>query len=116
MLHEDGDPDSEFSCDEPIRVRLKYEVRKPVSGNFLHLSLFTIEGIQVLFSDFRDGDPSIADRLGAGLHTFEIQIPARLLAPTSYNIGLVAYKQFGDERGNFHLDAQAQCCEFTVRT
>jgi lipopolysaccharide transport system ATP-binding protein len=115
VLHEDGDPDSEFSCDEPIRVRLEYEVRKPVSGNFLHLSLFTIEGIQVLFSDFRDGDPSIADRLGAGLHTFEIRIPARLLAPTSYNIGLVAYKQFGDDRGDVHLDAQAQCCEFTVR-
>ena len=74
-----------------------------------------MEGIQVLFSDFRDGDPSIADRLEVGLHTFEIRNPARLLAPTSYNVGLVAIKQFGDERGNRYLDAQPQCCEFTVR-
>jgi lipopolysaccharide transport system ATP-binding protein len=115
VLHEDGMPGTTFECDEPIRIRLRYEVRKPVSGTFLHFALFTIDGIQVLFSDYRDGDPSIAERLGPGLHTFEIRIPARLLAPTAYTINLAAIKQFGDHQGNHYLDAQSQCGEFTVR-
>ena len=30
VLREDGSPGSEFSCDEPIKVRLELEVRRPV--------------------------------------------------------------------------------------
>ena len=41
-------------------------------------------GTQVLFSDIRDIDESIPERLRIGIHTFEITIPPRLLAPTTY--------------------------------
>ena len=29
ILHDDGSPGSDFSCDEPIEVRLQFEVRQP---------------------------------------------------------------------------------------
>ena len=38
----------------------------------------------MLSSDIRDTDPAAHERLGVGLHTFEIKIPPRLLAPTTY--------------------------------
>ena len=115
LLHDDGDQRSEFSCDEPIRVRMRFQVRRPSTGIILFLSLYTAEGIQVLYSDFRDGDVSIVERLDVGMHTFEIRIPARILAPTSYMISLVAYSEYITRDGVREIDSRPECCEFVLR-
>ena len=47
-------------------------------------SIQNLEGTRVLSSDIRDTDPAANERLGVGLHTFEITIPPRLLAPATY--------------------------------
>ena len=53
--------------------------------------------VSVLFSDVRDTDPSVPERLGVGPHTFEITIPPRLLAPTTYLLSIAATIRY-DER------------------
>ena len=63
----------------------------------------------MLSSDIRDTDPTAAERLGEGLHTFEIKIPPRLLAPTTYLLTIHNFIQFTGV-----IDQHA-CCEFTLR-
>jgi lipopolysaccharide transport system ATP-binding protein len=111
ILHDDGALGTDFSCDEPVIIRLRLEIRRPVPGTFLTLTVQNIEGIRILFSDIRDVDPSITERLGVGRHTFEVAIPPRLLAPTTYllTINLV------DRRPGAFFDHRASCCEFTLR-
>jgi lipopolysaccharide transport system ATP-binding protein len=107
ILGSDGELRSDFSCDEPVTVRLRFEIRRPVYNLFLSFYIQNLEGTRVLFSDIRDGDPSVAERLGVGLHTFEITIPPRLLAPTTYLLSVTSRMQ-----GTGVVDEHDSCCEF----
>ncbi len=110
ILHGDGGLASDFSCDEIVTIRLCYEVRNPIAETFLTLYLQNLEGTRVLFSDIRDADPSACERLCAGLHTFEIKIPPRLLAPTTYLLTVGSANKYSGI-----LDHEHNCCEFTLR-
>jgi lipopolysaccharide transport system ATP-binding protein len=109
VLHGDGDLGSTFSCDEPIVIRVGYEVRKPDAGLFLQMSLETLEGAVVLLSDSRDIDPSVGERLGVGVHTFEITIPPRLLAPKTYSMFLASHSRYHGQ-----IEDVPRCCEITL--
>jgi lipopolysaccharide transport system ATP-binding protein len=109
ILHADGSLGSDFSCDEPVIIRLRFEVREQKNGVCVSLSIQNVEGTRVLTSDIRDTDPAAAERLGVGLHTFEIKIPDRLLAPTSYLLTINCVIQFTG------VIDQYACCEFTLR-
>jgi lipopolysaccharide transport system ATP-binding protein len=111
ILHGDGIPGTDFSCDEPVIIRLHFEIRRRSLGAFLTLTVLNIEGVCVLFSDARDVDRSVVERLDVGRHTFEITIPPRLLAATTYllTISLV------DRTPGVFFDRRASCCEFTLR-
>lgn len=80
ILRSDGSSGSELSCDETVTIRLHFQVHERTPGTVVMLHIENLEGVQVLCSDLRDTDPSVTDRLGAGLHVFEIKIPPRLLA------------------------------------
>jgi lipopolysaccharide transport system ATP-binding protein len=110
ILHEDGSLGSDFSCDEHVTIRLRYEIREPIPSMFMTFSLQNLDGTRVLFSDVRDIDPSIPERLGVGLHTFEIKIPPRLLAPTTYVLTISSIIRFSGV-----VDQHDACCEFTLR-
>lgn len=110
ILHGDNSPSTDFSCDEPVTIRLTYRVRQAVAGNYLTMYLQNMEGTRVLFSDIRDTCPDIDERLGVGVHTFTITIPARLLAPATY---LLTIGSAGRNTGV--LDHHHDCCEFTLR-
>jgi lipopolysaccharide transport system ATP-binding protein len=110
ILHSDNSPSSDFGCDEPVTIRLTYEVRQIVAGTYLTLYLQNMEGTRVLFSDIRDTNPAIDEQLGIGVHTFVVTIPARLLAPTTY---LLTIGSAGKYAGV--LDHRHDCCEFTLR-
>jgi lipopolysaccharide transport system ATP-binding protein len=111
ILHNDGTSSStDFSCDEPITIRLIYEVRQVVAGIYLTLYLQNMEGTRVLFSDIRDISPDIGERFGPGVHAFTVTIPSRLLAPTTY---LLTIGSAGKYAGV--LDHRHDCCEFTLR-
>jgi lipopolysaccharide transport system ATP-binding protein len=111
ILHGDGTSlSTDFSCDEPITIRLTYEVRQPVVGMYLTLYLQNMEGTRVLFSDVRDTSPEVDDWLGVGVHGFTVTIPSRLLAPTTY---LMTIGSAGKYAGV--IDHRHDCCEFTLR-
>lgn len=110
ILHDDGSLGSDFSCDEAVTIRLRYAVKTPVTGIFLTFYLQNLEGIRVLFSDIRDTDPSVTERLGVGLHSFEIKIPPRLLAPAIYLLTVGSASEYAGV-----LDHQHACCEFNPR-
>jgi len=109
LLHCDGSSGSDFSCDEPVIIRLRFEVRQPKMGICVSFSIQNVVGIRVLSSNIRDTDPAAADGLGVGLHTFQITIPPRLLAPTSYLLTINWYIDFTG------FIEQQTCCEFTLR-
>ena len=110
ILHSDGDLGSDFSCDEPVTMRLRFEIKEPIPTVFLALSLQNLDGTQVIFSDVRDMDPAVTDRLGVGLHTFEISIPPRLLAPATYLLTVTSVIRFMGV-----ADQHDACCEFVLR-
>jgi lipopolysaccharide transport system ATP-binding protein len=110
MVRNDGTLGSDFSCDEPVTIRLQYEVRKVIPGTFLTFHIQNLEGIRVLFSDICDTNPSATEYLGTGQHTFEIQIPPRLLSPTTYLLSVSSMSKYHGA-----IDHQHACCEFTLR-
>jgi lipopolysaccharide transport system ATP-binding protein len=110
MLHPDGSPGTEFDCDEPLTLRLRFEVREYESGRSLWATVQNIEGLRILFTDFRDGNPSLPEQLYVGLHTFEIRIPARVLAPTTYTLNMYYHLAYAGI-----VEEHQSCCEFTLR-
>jgi lipopolysaccharide transport system ATP-binding protein len=112
VLQEDNVPGTEFSCDEAIKVRLKLAIRKPLMNVLVDFGVDTQEGIRVLYGDCRDGDPTIVERLGVGLHTFEIRIPPRVLSSRTYSIAMAAYRPLDSQKDD---DVREACVEFTVR-
>jgi lipopolysaccharide transport system ATP-binding protein len=109
VVHSDGNLGSDFSCDEPVKIRMQLLVREPEPGTILAFGIDNLEGTRVVYSDVRDTDPSVTERLGVGLHTFEIGVPPRLLAPTTYVVSVVSYLQFGGT-----IEHRPSCCEFTL--
>ncbi len=110
VCHADGTLGSDFSCDEPVTIRLRFEMRKPSLSPMLVVSLRNLDGTQVLLSDIRDTDDAVNERLAVGHHTFEITIPPRLLGETSYLLSVssgVALTGWVEQRED--------CCEFTLR-
>ena len=110
ILGNNGELGSEFSCDEQVTIRLRFEIREPIPSLFLTFSLQNLDGTQVVFSDVRDMDPEVADRLGMGLHAFEIKIPPRLLAPSTYLLTVSSYIRFTGV-----VDQRDACCEYALR-
>jgi lipopolysaccharide transport system ATP-binding protein len=107
ILGSDGELRSDFGCDEPVTIRLRFEIRRPVYDLFLSFYIQNLDGTRVIFSDVRDRDPSVAERLCVGLHLFEITIPPRLLAPTTYLLSVSCLM-----RGTGVIDEHDACCEF----
>ena len=109
ILRDDGSLGSEFGCDESFTVRLELEVRRPVPGLKVYFDLYTMDGIRLLNSDARDGDPAMIARLGVGRHTFDVRVPGQILAPTTYLMNIACYRQ-----GSEVIDHHESCCEFSL--
>lgn len=109
LYRADGTPAADFSCDEPFAIRIRLEVRRSMLALTPWFVLYNPEGTPIFCSDVRDGDPSITERLGVGVHSFEIKIPAYLLAPTTYMMNLFCSSHMEQH------DTRTSCCEFTLR-
>jgi lipopolysaccharide transport system ATP-binding protein len=106
----DGELGSTFGCDEAVTIRLQFEVKEPLPTVFLALSIRNLDGTQVIFSDVRDLDPGITDRLSVGVHVFDISIPANVLAPATYLLTVSSVIRFAGV-----VDQHEACCEFVLR-
>jgi lipopolysaccharide transport system ATP-binding protein len=110
LLHSDGTPSSEFSTEELMTVRVEFEVREWESARTLTMTILTLDGVMVVYSDFRDGNPSMGERLEVGLHRFEIPVAANLLAPSTYVVNLHCVSEYSGP-----IEERFSCCEFSVR-
>ncbi len=110
IFHADGGAATDFTCDESINLRFKYEVRRPVSESYLTFYLQNQEGTRVLHSDIRDLDADLNENLGVGIHTFDITIPPRLLGATTYLLTVGSASKYTGI-----IDHHYDCCEFTLR-
>ena len=54
--------------------------------------------------------PRLRPRRSVGLHTFEIKVPPRLLASTTYLLTVASASKYSGV-----LDHEHNCCEFTLR-
>ena len=111
ILRQDGTLGSELGCDEPFVIRLELEVRRPIPNLRLYFDLYTMEGVRLLCSEVRDGDPSIIERLGVGRHTFEIPVPSQLLGAMTYLLNIGCQRQSGEP-----FDHHQACCELRSAT
>jgi lipopolysaccharide transport system ATP-binding protein len=109
VIHADGNVGTDFSCDEPVIIRLRLLIREAQPGMTLGFGIDNLEGTRVVYSDVRDADHTVTERLGVGFHTFEIEVPARLLAPAKYVVSIVSYVQFEGT-----IEHRPSCCEFTL--
>lgn len=110
LLHSDGSPGSEFESDEAVVIRICYGVHHADRDIRLTFYLQNLEGTRVLFSDVCDLDPSISERMEVGRHIFDIEIPAQLLAPSTYLLTVGSIDAY-----NGTIDGHHACCEFTLR-
>lgn len=110
VLHQDGNRSTDFTCDEPIVIRMTYQVRRPIMESFLSFYVQNVEGTRVLHSDVRDVNPEHTEALSPGIHTFEVTIPPRILAATSYVLTVGSAATFTGV-----IDHHYDCCEFTLR-
>ena len=78
ILRSDGSSGSEFSCDEPVTIRLHFEVRKSTPGTVVTFHIQNLEGVPVLFSDIRDTDPSVTDSAWLGTPRVRDQYPSAI--------------------------------------
>jgi lipopolysaccharide transport system ATP-binding protein len=109
VLGPDGEPATQLSCDDPIRVRIEIDSRDMNKDTYFGILVLNSEGVRVLFSDSRDDKPNLGCRLGTGTRQFTVEIPGRLLAPGLYtmNIG------WSDTAGQT-IDNRQACCRFTL--
>ena len=109
ILHGDGSPGTEFECDESLIIRLRFEVRREDNGRHMWLTIQNLEGVQILYCDIRDADPGLVDDMHVGIHSYDIRIPQRLLAPTTYVVSIYYHLDYVGT-----LEAYPSCCEFTL--
>jgi lipopolysaccharide transport system ATP-binding protein len=109
ILHADGSPGTEFDCDDSFIIRLRFESRREDAGGHMWVTIQNLEGVQIIYSDIRDGEPGLGDDMHVGIHTYDIRIPQRLLAPTTYVVGIYYHLDYVGT-----VEAHPSCCEFTL--
>lgn len=81
----------EVLYDEPIKIRIEYEVNVEISNCFIWMGLQTIEGMYVLVTVDYDLNPDMLCRREKGIYHTDVIIPAKWLNTGEYcvNVGIV---------------------------
>ena len=77
---------AQYGYDEPVSVRLKYEINEPVRGCYVGIELLTSMGVSVLTTADHDADIGMLEDRKPGIYEGEVVIPARLLNPGEYMV------------------------------
>jgi hypothetical protein len=110
ILDANQDVSLSLICDEPWSVVASYEVRKQDrAGVYLAFFIQNAEGVVALFSDVREATRGFDGHLPVGVHTFEIQIPPRTLAPGRYSLTVSSATLSADR-----IDYRGDCCNFEI--
>jgi lipopolysaccharide transport system ATP-binding protein len=80
----DGRAARRFECDEPLRIVLDLDVRRPIYGLFVRLTLRRSDGETAWELESRDRPQQLPSTLIRGRHCVTVTLPARTLAAGSY--------------------------------
>lgn len=86
VVNKDGATVSQFGYDEPILIRLKYEINEPVRGCYVGIELLTSIGVSVLTTADHDADVNMLEDRKPGVYEGEVVIPPQLLNPGEYMV------------------------------
>ena len=75
-----------FSCDEPITIRLNYNVRKVIPDLFGYFEISTVDEVVVMESVSNDMEVDPINSLPVGRHYVDIIIPSRSLGHGKYYV------------------------------
>ena len=101
-----------FTCDDPITIKLEYDVKKPIPGLYGYLDISTDDGVTVLVSISDDLKDNPINNLSAGNSIVEIVIPPRVLGHGKYHvdISMASAQNFK----NSPVDAPGRVLTFTL--
>jgi lipopolysaccharide transport system ATP-binding protein len=111
LLNEKGEPTGRFTCDEAVVIEIDYLVRRPLNALWGLLEIDGADGTPVLVSYSYDVVPDPLDKLGIGLHTLRIPLPARSLAPGDYR---VTFSTGRGMKGSVMIDTPGVICSFAL--
>ena len=77
-----------FSCDDPITIRLNYNIRKVIPDLYGYFEISTIEEVVVMVSVSNDMKVDPINGLPLGRHYVDIVIPSRSLGHGRYYINM----------------------------
>ena len=83
-----GEPATHFDCDRPVVIAIEYESSRRVPALQGYLVLQLVDGTCVYEGDSFDGGGSPLEELPSGAGELRIRVPARSLAPGTYQIYL----------------------------
>lgn len=86
VVNQDGGVVSQFGYDEPVLIRLKYEINEPVRGCYVGIELLTSIGVSVLTTADHDADMTMLEDRKPGVYEGEVVIPPQFLNPGEYMV------------------------------
>jgi lipopolysaccharide transport system ATP-binding protein len=109
ILNHEGKSTGTLELDKPFRVRISYDVNRPVHSADVMCLFRTSDGVAVLGTGDADCESRrLGERL-TGSYTAEFQVPESILAPGSYLLGVNLSIPF--ER---YLDRHESVLDFTI--
>jgi lipopolysaccharide transport system ATP-binding protein len=80
-----------FKCDEPITIKMEFNVLQIVDDLELAIGLSTLDGTKIFFDNSKYSDKGQLNISQRGLHTIFITLPVKVLMPNTYllNIALL---------------------------
>lgn len=90
VLDGKGNPHQNHSMSSPLQIALEYEVAKPVKSAEIICHIRNFQNVHVLSTADIDGTPELLHSRQPGIYRALITVPAGLLAPGFYKLGLTA--------------------------
>jgi lipopolysaccharide transport system ATP-binding protein len=98
-------------CSEPVTVEMVMDVRRRLPGLYAWLEVRRPDGQLVMMSDSKDTTPNPLDDMPVGVNVVTATIPARTLAPGSYDVLLNFTSPSGRE---WNVHSPGVVCSFRL--
>lgn len=112
-LNSNNEIESVFSCDETVKFKMTFNVKKKIPGIYGYLDITKEDGTVVLVSDSNDIIFNKLESMPLGKSQIEIEIPKRTLGFGTYIIGLnfTSSQNFS----GFNVDSPGKICKFELQ-
>ena len=111
--------ESMLSRDVPLELRINYDVKEPLAGVELLVTLETADGTTVCELRDVDGTPDLALRREQGFYTTQVRIPGGLLNTGTYVVRAAVQRsgyEFFDQREGLVFDLHEPEGEWSARS